>query len=100
MSDRIHLVRKAIDNIINDVMQKAYRHSVNYPQDSDYLNKLIRDIRSDNENYVNNLHQISLIQDDSEINSELQILTKSLKRKSLLYLSELQKLQEKDVPKA
>ena len=35
MLEKIQLVRNAIDNIMNDVMEKAFHHSVNYPQDSD-----------------------------------------------------------------
>ncbi len=98
MSDRIYIVRKAIDNIMNDVMQKAYHHSINHPQDSDYLNNLIRDIRIDSEHYVNTLHRISTEKNEVVAEDELQVLTKSLKKKSLLYLSELQKLKEKDAP--
>lgn len=100
MLEKIQLVRNAIDNIMNDVMEKAFHHSVNYPQDSDYLNKMIKDIRSDNESFVNQLHSLKSSKDEASAKEELNMLTKVLKNKSLVYLSELQKLKEKDSNKA
>lgn len=100
MLEKIQLVRNAIDNIMNDVMEKAFHHSVNYPQDSDYLNKMIKDIRSNNESFVNQLHSLKSSKDEASAKEELNMLTKVLKNKSLVYLSELQKLKEKDSNKA
>ena len=100
MLEKIQLVRNAIDNIMNDVMEKAFHHSINYPQDSDFLNKIIKDIRSDNDLFVNQLHSLSQNKEEEELKDDLNSLTKDLKKKSLLYLSELQKLKEKDVNKA
>ncbi|MEZ7940031.1 MAG: hypothetical protein QMB45_10025, partial [Flavobacteriales bacterium] len=73
---------------------------VNYPQDSDYLNKMIKNIRSDNETFVNQLHSLKSSKDEASAKEELNMLTKVLKNKSLVYLSELQKLKEKDSNKA
>ncbi|MEJ6680576.1 MAG: hypothetical protein QNL21_00635 [Flavobacteriales bacterium] len=96
MLEKIQLVRNAIDDIMNDVMEKAFHHLVNYPQDSDYLNKRIKDIRSDNEFFVHKLHSLKRSKDEISAKEELSMLTKALKNKSLVYLSELQKLKEKD----
>ncbi len=94
MIEKIQLIRNAIDNIFNDVLEKAYQYSINHPQNSDYLNKLIRDVRHDNEYYVNELHSLSRQDENENLEQDLNMLTKSLKKKSLVYLSELQKLQE------
>jgi len=98
MSEKIFLLRKAIDNIMNDVLQKAFNYSVNHPQDSDQLNKLIKNVREDNDRFVNNLHAISKADnlEAEETKSQLRALTKELKNKSLIYLSEIQKLQERE----
>lgn len=99
MSDRIHLVRNAIDNIMNDVMQKAYHHIMNYPRNTDYINKVIKDMRIDHDSFVNQLHLIKELTSEDEQTLVLHNLTKSLKKKSLVYLLEIQKLQEIETQK-
>lgn len=98
--ERIAMVRNAIDHIMNDVMQKAYHHSMNYPQNSDQLNVLIKTVREDSEVLINRLHQIKVLKDKPLIELELNSISKDLKKKSLIHLSELQKLREQDTPKA
>ncbi|MFK7757436.1 MAG: hypothetical protein AB8B53_10945 [Flavobacteriales bacterium] len=97
--ERMAMVRSAIDNIMNDVLQQAYQHSMNYPQDSDQLNVLIRAVSEDNESLINRLHQVKVLNDKPLIDLELNSITKTLKKKSLEHLSALQKLKEKNSPK-
>ena len=61
---------------------------------------MIKNIRSDNETFVNQLHSLKSSKDEASAKEELNMLTKVLKNKSLVYLSELQKLKEKDSNKA
>ena len=97
--ERIAMVRKAIDNIINDIMQKAYHHSMNHPQNSDTLNVLLKNVREDHEMFINRLYKIKDLKDRPLIDLELNQISKNLKKRSLVYLSEIQKLKEKDEPK-
>jgi len=96
MPKSIFQLKSAIEEIMNDVIQQAFTYSINHPQNSDQLNVLIKDATNTTESLVHRLNDISKFTDDRLKQIELDALAKDLKKESLLHLSQLQKIKEKE----
>lgn len=94
MPKSVFQLKKAIEEIMNDVIQKAFSHSINHPQHSDSLNVLIKNSTETTEKLVRRLNEISGLTDDKLQQIQLNELASDLKKKSLLHLSELQKITQ------
>ncbi len=95
MPKSIFQLKNAIEEIMNDVIQQASFYSINNPQNSDRLNKIVSDATNTTERLVYRLNEISKFSDDKLQQIELDALAKDLKKDSLLHLSALQKIKEK-----
>jgi len=94
MPKSIFQVKKAIEDIMNDVIQQAFSYSINNPQDSNELNELIKNATKTTEKLVQRLNKVSESSDEGLVQVELDSLAKDLKKKSLIHLSELQKITQ------
>ncbi len=92
-------LRQAVHELMNDVIEQGFHHLVNHPQQSDELNRIIKDA-SDEMNYqlikidTHNFHPES-----QELQKHFEIISHDTQRKSLDLLSSLQKIQVLDNPR-
>jgi hypothetical protein len=92
-------LRQIVQELMNDVIEQGFHHLIHHPQESDELNRIIKDA-TDEMNY-------QLLKVDShahkpgseEIRKHYQSISHEAQRKSLDLLSRLQKLQIQQNPR-
>lgn len=92
-------LRTIVQELMNDVIEQGFHHLVNHPQQSDELNRIIKDATDE-------LHyQLLKIDSHQHPSGSLQLknhydeISKDTQRKSLDLLSRLQKVQLLDNPR-
>jgi arsenate reductase-like glutaredoxin family protein len=92
-------LRQAVQELMNDVIEQGFHHLINHPQQSDDLNKIIKEA-TDEMNYQLikiDSHQFHL--ESAELQKHYEIISRDSQRKSLELLSALQKIQILDNPR-
>jgi hypothetical protein len=86
-------LQQALRNILDDVVEQAFTHLIHHPQNSDELNRIIREA-SDEFNYLYikiDAHQHKSNSDD--LQDHYHAISKDVQKKSLHLLSRLQRIQ-------
>jgi response regulator of citrate/malate metabolism len=89
-------LRRAVHSILNDVVEQGFHHLVSHPQESDELNRVIKEA-TDELNYQIlkiDAHNYSL--ESNELEQHFQSISKSTQRKSLELLSRIQRLKSNE----
>jgi arsenate reductase-like glutaredoxin family protein len=92
-------IRYAVQEILNDVIEQGFHHLVNHPQQSDELNRIIKDASEELNYQLLRIDSHSYRNGTMEIEMHYQTISKDTQRKSLMLLSELQRLQQRDIPR-
>jgi len=86
-------LKRAIHTILNDVIEHCFKHLIHHPQNSDELNKIIKESTDEINYLVIKVDAHNLKKGSSELTDHYQGISKDLHRKSLYLLSRLQKVQ-------
>ncbi len=93
-------LKKAVHTILSDIIEQCFRHLINFPQQSDALNIVIKDA-------TNELNYLTLKIDAHNYEKGTELLqdhyrsiSKDLHKKSLRMLGRLQKIQKEGVTSA
>lgn len=89
-------LQHAVRNILDDVIEQSFNHLIHHPQNSDELNRIIREA-TDEFNYLYlkiDAHQYP--QKSPDLEKHYATISKDLQRKSLHLLSRLQRIQQGD----
>ena len=93
-------IQQAVRNILDDVVEQAFRHLIHHPQNSDELNRIIREA-TDEMNYLYlkiDAHQHR--NNSPELADHYSDIARDVQRKSLHLLSRLQRIQYSKAPSA
>ncbi|MFM1931780.1 MAG: hypothetical protein RL226_1083 [Bacteroidota bacterium] len=93
MSETGNQLKQAVHSILNDVVEQCFTHLIHHPQDSDELNRIIRDA-SDEMNYqIIKIDAHSHRNGSNELEQHYRAISKDLQRRSLELLSRLQEVK-------
>lgn len=100
MNTKKESLKSAVHTMLNDVIERAYKHMINYPQENDALNRLANQA---SETMHELLDKIDTLNPETivpkELDKTLHLLSQELDSKSLEYLSKLQELQRQAIRK-
>ena len=89
-------VRKAVNTMLNDVIEQAFHYLVHQPQQTDEVNRIIKE-SSDEMNYqLLKVDAHNFLPDSSDLQEHFNAINKDVHRKSLELLSRLQHMQKGD----
>jgi hypothetical protein len=97
-TDRDQL-RYAVQEFLNDVIEQGFHHLINHPQQSDELNLIIKDATDELNYQLLRIDAHSYKQGSQELNSHYKTISIETQRRSLELLSNLQKIQQRDIPR-
>lgn len=97
-TDRDQL-RYAVQEFLNDVIEQGFHHLINHPQQSDELNLIIKDATDELNYQLLRIDAHSFKQGSQELNSHYKAISVETQRRSLELLSNLQKIQQRDIPR-
>lgn len=86
-------LKRAVHTILNDVIEQCFKHLIHHPQNSDELNKIIKDSTEEINYLVIKIDAHSYEKGSSELETHYQSISRDLHKKSLYLLSRLQKVQ-------
>lgn len=92
-------IKYAVQEMLNDVIEQGFHHLVNHPQQSDALNKIIKDASEEMNYQLLKVDSHSHKPGSPELHAHFQTISSDAQRKSLLLLHELQKIQQVDIPR-
>ena len=92
-------LRNAVQTMLNDVMERGYKHMINYPQENDALNRLVNQANKTMHEFLDKIAAFPQEKDEIKFNEFYQEITIELDQKSLEYLSRLQEIQRKAIKK-
>lgn len=90
-------LKRAIHTILNDVIEQCFKHLIHHPQNSDELNKIIKDSTDEINYLVIKVDAHSLAKGSPELETYYQLISTDLHKKSLYLLSRLQKVQKETI---
>jgi len=97
-TDRDQL-RYAVQEFLNDVIEQGFHHLINHPQQSDELNIIIKDATDELNYQLLRIDAHSFKQGSQKLNSHFKAISIETQRRSLELLSNLQKIQQRDIPR-
>lgn len=86
-------LKRAIHTILNDVIEQCFKHLIHHPQNSDELNKIIKESTDEINYLVIKVDAHNMKKGSQELEDLYQGISKDLHKKSLILLSRLQKIQ-------
>jgi len=96
MNTKIESLKRAVHSMLNDVVERAYKHMINYPQENDALNRLASNANETMHELLDKIDSQNInTLEPNQLNKNLHLISKELNSKSLEYLSQLQDLQRK-----
>lgn len=99
MTSNREQLKYAVQEILNDVIEQGFHHLVHHPQQSDALNKIIKDASEELNYQLLKIDSHNYSQGSKELLDHYQHISKDTQRKSLELLGELQKIQHQDIPR-
>jgi hypothetical protein len=97
-TDRDQL-RYAVQEFLNDVIEQGFHHLINHPQQSDELNLIIKEATDELNYQLLRIDAHSFKQGSKELNEHYKAISVETQRRSLELLSNLQKIQQRDIPR-
>lgn len=91
-SNRAEL-KRAVHTILNDVIEQCFRHLIHHPQNSDQLNRIIKDATDEINYLLLKIDAHAFKAGSPELENHYNGISKDLHSKSLRLLSRLQKVQ-------
>jgi arsenate reductase-like glutaredoxin family protein len=92
-------LRYAVQELLNEVIEQGFHHLVNHPQNSDELNRIIKEATDELNYQLLRIDSHSYKRDSHELKSHYDQISKDSQRNSLELLGKLQQVQQRDVPR-
>jgi arsenate reductase-like glutaredoxin family protein len=92
-------LKKAVHEILNDVIEQGFHHLVSHPQQSDELNRIIKDATDELNYQVLKIDSHSFSAGSPQLLEHYKSISQDTQRKSLELLSRLQKIQQLENPR-
>lgn len=90
-------LRLAVQILLNDVIEQCFRHLIHHPQESDELNRIIRECSQEISYLTIKIDAHSFKSNSPELEDHYKMLSKELHRKSLELMSGLQRVRQRDI---
>lgn len=92
-------LKNAVHTLLNDVIEQGFHHLIHHPQQSDELNRIIKDA-TDELSYLNvKIDAHSFRPDSPQLQHHFESISRDAQRKSIDLLSMIQKIQHADNPR-
>jgi arsenate reductase-like glutaredoxin family protein len=92
-------LRQVVQELMNDVIEQGFHHLMNHPQQSDELNRIIKDATDELNIQLSKVDTHSFQPESLELKKHFEIISKDTQKKSLDLLSRLQRIQVLDNPR-
>jgi hypothetical protein len=92
-------LRNAVQELMNDVIEQGFHHLMHYPQQSDELNRIIKDATDELNYQLLKVDSHSFRNGSKELSNHYSSISHDTQRKSLDLLARLQKIQVMDNPR-
>ncbi|MBX7052573.1 MAG: hypothetical protein K1X54_11105 [Flavobacteriales bacterium] len=92
-------LRNVVQELLNDVIEQGFHHLVNHPQQSDELNKIIKDATDELNYQLLKVDSHNHSTNSPALSKHYEEISRDTQRKSLDLLSRLQKVQLVDNPR-
>lgn len=92
-------LRQAVQELMNDVIEQGFHHLVNHPQQSDELNKIIKEATDEMNYQLIKIDSHHFLPESPELQKHFETISNDTQKKSLALLSQLQKIQILDNPR-
>jgi len=92
-------LRYAVQELLNEVIEQGFHHLVNHPQNSDELNRIIKEATDELNYQLVRIDSHSFQKDSHELMVHYQQISQDSQRNSLELLGKLQQVQQRDVPR-
>jgi hypothetical protein len=89
-------LRRAVHSILNDVVEQGFHHLVSHPQESDELNRVIKEATDELNYQILKIDAHNYSPESNELQMHFQNISKSTQRKSLELLSRIQRLKSNE----
>lgn len=86
-------LHRAVHSIMNDVVEQCFSHLIHYPQDSDELNRIIRDASEETNYQILKIDAHNFKYGSTDLVQHYNTISHDTQKKSLQLLSRLQKIQ-------
>ena len=93
MSTNRNDLHQAVHSIMNDVVEQCFTHLIHYPQDSDELNRIIRDASEETNYQILKIDAHNYKNGSADLDNHYRTISHDTQRKSLHLLSRLQQIQ-------
>lgn len=88
-------LRLAVQTLLNDVIEQCFKHLIHHPQESDELNRIIRDCSQEISYLTIKIDAHTFEPKSPEAIAHYRDISKELHRKSLELMSGLQKAKQR-----
>ncbi len=92
-------LKMAVHEILNDVIEQGFHHLVSHPQQSDELNRIIKDASEELNYQLLKIDSHNHHPGSKELDHHFQTISHDTQRKSLEMLSRLQRIQQLENPR-
>jgi len=92
-------LRYAVQELLNEVIEQGFHHLVNHPQDSDELNRIIKEASEELNYQLLRIDSHSHKPGSQELEGHFRQISRDCQRKSLELLRNLQRVQQRDIPR-
>ncbi|MFN0031737.1 MAG: hypothetical protein ACKVOR_06225 [Flavobacteriales bacterium] len=99
MTNTPESLKMAVHELLNDVIEQGFHHLVSHPQQSDELNKIIKDATDELNYQLLKVDSHNFAQGSKELLDHYQFISHDTQRKSLDLLARLQKIQWAENPR-
>jgi arsenate reductase-like glutaredoxin family protein len=92
-------LRVVVQELMNDVIEQGFHHLINHPQESDELNRIIKDATEELNYQLLKVDSHNYKHGSEDLQKHYEMISHDTQRKSLDLLSRLQKIQVQRNPR-
>ncbi len=92
-------LKYSIQEFFNDVIEQGFHHLVNYPQSDNELSVIIKEATEELNYQVLKLDSHNFARNSKELEQHYELISRDSQQKSLELLGQLQKIQQRDIPR-
>jgi hypothetical protein len=92
-------IRVVVQELMNDVIEQGFHHLINHPQESDELNRIIKDATEELNYQLLKVDSHDYKHGSEDLRKHYEMISHDTQRKSLDLLSRLQKIQIQHNPR-
>jgi hypothetical protein len=92
-------LKYAVQEILNDVIEQGFHHLVHHPQQSDALNRIIKEATDELNYQLLRIDSHNCFPESKELEAHYQSISNDTQQRSLELLGQLQRIQHADIPR-